>query len=172
MCIDYAAYMHFMQHSICYILDVNIICKILHAAYHMPYKSNFCNSCRPLACESPQSVGLVTADDLIFIVVESLDMEELESECDFLIDILTSFTLGTWVFIGFGWNFVLPTNLTFVPFLLSDEDELEELEELNFLSLARFCDADFANFDFDIVGCSWIYENGFVRSSSCDVVIV
>ena len=50
------------------------------------------------ACESPQSVGLVTADDRMLIVVESLDIE-LESESDFLIDTLTS---GSAAFIGFG----------------------------------------------------------------------
>ena len=74
----------------------NIICSIPNA------KLIWHTRCRPLACESPQSVGLVTADDLIFIVVESLDIEELESESDFLMDILTSFTSGTGFFIGFG----------------------------------------------------------------------
>ena len=50
------------------------------------------------ARESPQSVGLVTADDPMLIVVESLDIE-LESDSDFPIDTLTS---GSAAFTGFG----------------------------------------------------------------------
>ena len=50
------------------------------------------------ACESPQSVGLVTADDLILIVVESLDIE-LESESVVPIE---TFTSGSAAFMGFG----------------------------------------------------------------------